>query len=133
MFIRCRSAEPGRTRSSLGRVQVSYPVRVGLRSLCASISLVVLLGSGIAWVTFKNFNANVPRGEAVPALSAGEQDPDGSAQNILLIGNDTRAGATAAELKALHTGHDKSTANADTMMVLHVPSGGGRPTLVSFP
>ncbi|HJQ43423.1 MAG TPA: LCP family protein [Jatrophihabitantaceae bacterium] len=112
---------------------VSYPVRVGVRGLFASISLVVLLGSGIAWVTFKNFNADVPRGEPVPALGAGEHDPDGSAQNILLIGNDTRAGATAAELKALHTGHDKSTANADTMMVLHVPSGNGRPTLVSFP
>jgi LCP family protein required for cell wall assembly len=69
----------------------------------------------------------------VPALAAGERDPDGSAQNILLIGNDTRAGATLAELNALHTGHDKSTANADTMMVLHVPSDGGSPTLVSFP
>jgi LCP family protein required for cell wall assembly len=133
MFPRCRSEEPGRTGLSLERVPVSYPVRVGVRGLFASISLVVLLGSGIAWVTFKNFNADVPRGESVPTLGANEHDPDGSAQNILLIGNDTRAGATAAELKALHTGHDKSTANADTMMVLHVPAGGGRPTLVSFP
>jgi LCP family protein required for cell wall assembly len=114
-------------------VQVSYGTRVGVRALCASISLVVLIGSGIAWVTYKNFNANVPRGAAVPVLAAGEHDPDGSAQNILLVGNDTRAGATAAELKALHTGHDRSTANADTMMVLHIPSGGSRPTLVSFP
>ena len=30
----------------------------------------------------------------------GEKDPDGADQNILLIGNDTRAGATPAELKA---------------------------------
>ncbi len=58
---------------------------------------------------------------------------DGSAQNILLIGNDTRAGATHAELKALHAGHDKSTTNADTMMLLHVPADGSAPTLVSFP
>jgi LCP family protein required for cell wall assembly len=115
------------------RAELPYGVRVGVRALFASISLLVLLGSGIAWVTFKNFTAAVPRGAPVPALTAGERDPDGSAQNILLIGNDTRAGATLAELKALHTGHDRSTANADTMMVLHIPADGARPTLVSFP
>jgi LCP family protein required for cell wall assembly len=114
-------------------VPLPHGARVGVRALCASVSLLVLLASGLAWATFKNFTAHVPHGDAVPALNAGEHDPDGSAQNILLIGNDTRAGATRAELKALHTGHDKSTANADTMMVLHVPADGARPTLVSFP
>jgi LCP family protein required for cell wall assembly len=113
--------------------RVSHPVRVSVRALFASLSLLALIGSGIAWATFKNFTADVPHGDAVPALTASEHDPDGSSQNILLIGNDTRAGATRAELKALHTGHDKTTANADTMMVLHVPSDGSRPTLVSFP
>jgi LCP family protein required for cell wall assembly len=108
-------------------------VRVGVRALCASVSLLVLLASGLAWATFKNFTAHVPHGDPVPALTAGERDPDGRAQNILLIGNDTRAGATRAELHALHTGHDKTTANADTMMLLHVPADGSRPTLVSFP
>jgi LCP family protein required for cell wall assembly len=108
-------------------------LRIGIRALFASISLVIIVASGIAWATFKNFTEHVPHGEPVPALRSGEDDPDGSAQNILLIGNDTRSGATRAELKALHTGRDKSTANADTMMLLHVPSGGGRPTLVSFP
>ena len=108
-------------------------MRVGVRALFASISLLVIVGSGMAWVAFKNFTAHVPRGAAVPALRAGEDDPDGSDQNILLIGNDTRAGATRAELKALHTGLDKGTANADTMMLLHVPSNGSAPTLVSFP
>jgi LCP family protein required for cell wall assembly len=108
-------------------------LRIGIRALFASMSLVILIASGIAWATFKNFTAHVPHGEAVPALLAGEADPDGAAQNILLIGNDTRAGASRAELKALHTGPDKSTANADTMMLLHIPAGGGRPTLVSFP
>jgi len=118
---------------ALPGVPVRHGVRVGIRALFASLSLLVLVGSGIAWVSFKNFTAHVPHGLSVPALSAGETDPDGSAQNILLIGNDTRAGATRAELKALHTGQDKSTVNADTMMVLHVPADGTHPTLVSFP
>jgi LCP family protein required for cell wall assembly len=106
---------------------------VGVRALFASISLLVILGSGIAWVTFKNFTADVPHGLPVPALGPNETDPDGAAQNILLIGSDTRDGATRAELKALHTGQDHGTVNADTMMVLHVPTDGGHPTLVSFP
>jgi LCP family protein required for cell wall assembly len=114
-------------------MHVSQGMRVGVRGFFASLSLVVILGSGIAWSTYKNFTARVPHGQPVPALAAGEHDPDGGAQNILLIGNDTRAGATRAELTALHTGHDMSTANADTMMVLHIPAGGGRPSLVSFP
>jgi LCP family protein required for cell wall assembly len=114
-------------------VDVPHRVRVALRALVASVSLLVIIGSGIAWATFKNFTSDVPHGAPVPALSAGEHDPDGADQNILLIGDDTRAGATDAELTALHAGHDKSTVNADTMMVLHIPSGNGAPTLVSFP
>ncbi len=118
--------------SSLPSGRGPYPRKlvVGVRALFASLSLLVLVASGIAWATFENFTSSVPHGQAIPADA---RDPDGGDQNILLVGNDTRAGASRAELKALHTGQDKTTANADTMMVLHVPSGGGRPTLVSFP
>lgn len=105
--------------------------RIARRAICAVLSLVVILASGVAWATFKNFQASVPHGAAVPTDTT---DPDGAAQNILLVGNDTRAGATPAELAALHAGHDITTANADTMMVLHIPAGGRtRPTIVSFP
>lgn len=107
-----------------------WGLRVGVRAFFASVSLLILIASGIAWVTFENFASDVPHGDAVPGASA---DPDGDDQNILLVGNDTRAGATRAELKALHTGHDRTTANADSMMLLHVPDNGSRPTLVSFP
>ena len=113
--------------------QVPHRVRVGVRALFASASLLLMLGSGVAWVTFKHFTAHVPHGAAVPALQPGEEDPDGDDENILLIGSDTRAGATPAELKALHTGQDHGTVNTDTMMVLHVPSDGSSPTLVSIP
>ena len=112
------------------RDQFPHGLVVGTRALFASVSLLVLIASGVAWATFENFKASVPHGLAVPADTT---DPDHGDQNILLIGNDTRAGATRAEQNALHTGHDVTTANADTMMVLHVPANGSRPTLVSFP
>ncbi|WP_375496646.1 LCP family protein [uncultured Jatrophihabitans sp.] len=120
-------------RRGLRTPHVSHGWRVGIRALLASLSLLVIVGSGVAWVTFSSFTASVPHGDRVPALTAGEKDPDGADQNVLLIGNDTRAGASKAELKALHAGHDTTTVNADTMMVLHIPANGSRASLVSFP
>ena len=115
------------------RHRVSPGVRTSLTSAVAALSLLVLVGSGLAWASFRNFTDTVPRGEPVPPLAAGEHDADGAAQNILLVGNDSRAGASAAELRALSTQNDGGSVNTDTMIVLHVPAGGGKPTMVSFP
>jgi LCP family protein required for cell wall assembly len=106
---------------------------LGARITFAALSFVVLIGSGLAWATFQNFTSHVPHGSRVPALTSGAKDADGKDQNILLIGNDSRAGASPAELKALSTGDDGGSVNTDTMMVLHVPANGSRATIVSFP
>ncbi|MGH8860946.1 MAG: LCP family protein, partial [Jatrophihabitantaceae bacterium] len=90
-----------------------------------------MVASGYAWAEFRNFTDSVPHGSSVPALAG--VDIDGAAQNVLLIGNDSRAGATRAEQNALHTGHDDTTVNTDTMMILHIPSDGRRPSVISFP
>ncbi|MEO6886038.1 MAG: LCP family protein [Jatrophihabitantaceae bacterium] len=107
--------------------------RLGLRIAVAAVSFLVLIGSGLAWATFQNFTNSVPHGSPVPPLAKGQTDIDGADQNILLVGNDSRAGASPAELKALSTGNDGGSVNTDTMMVLHVPANGSKPTVVSFP
>jgi LCP family protein required for cell wall assembly len=96
-------------------------------------SLFTLVGSGLAWATYQNFTAGIPHGDRVPVLDKGQRDLDGNDQDILLLGNDSRAGATAAELRALSTQDDGGSVNTDTMMVLHIPADGGKPTVVSFP
>ncbi|MDT4939327.1 MAG: hypothetical protein QOG80_2998 [Pseudonocardiales bacterium] len=96
------------------------------------LSLLIIIGSGWAWATFKNFSDHVPHGPQVPGLN-GARDIDGKATDILLTGNDSRAGASAAELRALSTGNDGGSVNTDTMMVLHVPADGSRATIISFP
>jgi LCP family protein required for cell wall assembly len=101
------------------------------RLFVAAVAFSILLVSGYAWAQFRTFTNSVPHGAEVPVATG--VDRDGAAQDILLIGNDSRAGATPAELTALHTGHDTTTVNTDTMMVLHVPADGGRPSIVSFP
>ena len=104
-----------------------------VRVAAAAVSFVLMVTSGVAWASYRNFSASVPHGSPVPALAAGATDADGADQNILLVGSDSRAGATAAELRALSTQNDGGTVNTDTMMVLHVPANGSRPTIVSFP
>jgi LCP family protein required for cell wall assembly len=104
-----------------------------VRITAAALSFLILIGSGLAWATFQNFTSSVPHGAAVPPLAAGAEDVDGRDQNILLVGNDSRAGANAAELRALSTGNDGGSVNTDTMMVLHVPANGSRAAIVSFP
>ncbi|MGI8677227.1 MAG: LCP family protein [Jatrophihabitans sp.] len=122
---------PTAPRTGIPGPRMSWGMRVGIRAFFAAISLLVIVASGLAWATFENFTSDIPHGDKVPKSLA--SDADGADQNILLVGNDTRAGATSAEMKALHTGHDTTTVNADTMMLLHVPHSGSRPTIVSFP
>lgn len=52
--------------------------------------------------------------------------------NWLLVGSDSRAGLTKAQRRKLATGRAVGR-RTDTMMLLHVPDSGDRPTLVSLP
>ncbi|MET7681989.1 LCP family protein [Streptomyces sp. NPDC005423] len=57
--------------------------------------------------------------------------PDaGGGTNYLIVGSDSRAGLTAAQKKALHTGSAEGK-RTDSMMILHVGDNGD--TLVSLP
>jgi LCP family protein required for cell wall assembly len=52
--------------------------------------------------------------------------------NILIVGSDSRAGLTAQQQRQLHVGHDPGQ-RSDTMILLHLPAGGGKAVLVSLP
>jgi LCP family protein required for cell wall assembly len=53
--------------------------------------------------------------------------------NWLIAGSDSRSGLTAAEENQLALGRDISGGRSDTIMILHLPANGTRPTLVSLP
>lgn len=70
----------------------------------------------------------------VAALTDYSGRPAGSAgQNWLITGSDTRQGLTRQQENQFATGHDISGQRSDTIMLLHIPGGGGPPTLVSLP
>ncbi len=119
----------GRPKSDL-----LHGAALGLRIVLALCSLLVLIGSGWAWATYRNFNADITR---VNAISDKGRAPnggiDGQDQNLLIVGNDDRDTASDAELAQLGTTRDGGSYNTDTMMVLHLPADGSKATLISFP
>ena len=127
-----RSARPRRETHRQRRDLVSG-IALGGRVLAALLSLAVLVGAGVAWARYKQFTADIPRVAAIEASSKPKTDLDGKDQNILIVGNDDRSTATAAELKAIGTETDGGSLNTDTMMLLHVPANGKKASAISFP
>lgn len=106
---------------------------LGARVVIALVSVAALIGSGIAWATYRQFTAGIQHGVALPKVAKGKKDVDGKDQNILLLGNDSIAGATQDEVNALGTTIDRNDAATDTMMILHVPADGSNASVISFP
>jgi LCP family protein required for cell wall assembly len=65
------------------------------------------------------------KADKVNAFPSGHRPSDQSGTNYLLVGSDSRAGLTAAQRKALHTGN-ASGQRTDTIVLVHTGSG---PTL----
>jgi LCP family protein required for cell wall assembly len=111
-------------------------ILLGIKLLAAFLSLAIVVGSGVAWALYRDFSSNVQtvRLEG-PTDADGNpvKDVDGKDLNILLVGDDSREGATDAELAELGTTGEGSFENTDTIMVMHVPADGREASVMSFP
>ncbi|MEU6407349.1 LCP family protein [Microbispora sp. NPDC046933] len=103
--------------------------RSSLRSLVISGSLsgVVLIGSGVTWVT-SNYAAR-----QIQAVDAGTSEAESTgAMNILLVGVDKRDNLSRRQQNQLHLGRDVGE-RTDTMMVIHLSEDHREVTVVSLP
>lgn len=66
------------------------------------------------------------------ALDFPESAADSSGTNWLLVGSDSREGLDESQRDELSAG-DAGGRRTDSMMLLHVPAGGGQPALISLP
>ncbi|MFC4530984.1 LCP family protein [Sphaerisporangium dianthi] len=100
--------------------------RLIVRILAGLLVLLIVLGvGGFFWINSRiNVVDSLTEYDGRPAATPGE--------DWLLVGSDSRAGLSAAQRRKLATGRAAGK-RTDTMMLLHVPSGSGRPTLVSLP
>ncbi|QES47639.1 transcriptional regulator [Streptomyces venezuelae] len=96
--------------------------------LWSLLAVVVALGGG-AWWTYNHLNGNIQSVDLDQAI--GDNRPQKvvtGAQNILVIGSDSRAGDNG-ELD----GGQVSGARSDTTLLMHIPAGGTKATAISIP
>jgi LCP family protein required for cell wall assembly len=87
--------------------------------------------TGTAWGLYRDVTAGIT---TTDVTSGG----GGGAQNILLVGVDSRTDAKGNPLprevqRMLKSGPDTGVLNADTIILLHLPEGGGSATAFSIP
>ncbi|MBD3781908.1 MAG: LCP family protein [Micrococcales bacterium] len=88
----------------------------------------------VAWLGFTAFApwhawSTVSRVDDAPP---GDRPAQGDGHTYLLVGSDSREGLSAAERKKLGTGTAEGR-RTDSIILVHVPSGSGKPALVSVP
>ncbi|KRE44190.1 transcriptional regulator [Knoellia sp. Soil729] len=93
------------------------------------VPLVLLLWLAFLVATPLHAWSTVSRVDAAPAGSRPAQTPG---DTYLLVGSDARDDLTAAERKELGTGSADGR-RTDSIMLIHVPSGGGKSAIISIP
>jgi len=123
---RARSGEGGGGRGRVRRLA---------KLLAVAMSAVVLVACGLGWWQLGGqgtANVIAPTAAAAAAAVGGEQ-------NILVVGLDSRADAQGNPLPQqvldqLHAGSSSDGGdNTDTMIIIHIPTGGGKATGFSIP
>jgi LCP family protein required for cell wall assembly len=106
----------------------------GTLSLFTLLSVALLLASGWSWYNFADLqrNANLLDIKGIGGETSRGKGVHGTAQNILIVGVDSRAGLTPEQRRYLKVGNDTSL-STDTIMLVHVPADGSKATLISIP
>jgi len=100
--------------------------------VAAIVAGVVLVTSVTSWAFLQHLLNSITHTNVFGGLT---DRPGGGVKgdlNILLVGSDSRAGLTNTQKNQLHVGHDVGQ-RSDTMILLHIPRGGGKAVLVSLP
>src|SRR6201992_2353284 len=109
------------------------PVQRVVRVIAAALTLVVVLGTGIAWSNVRSFEDGIFHMFAESLGKGG----DNGAIDILLVGLDSRTDAhgnplSQQELETLRAGDAEAT-NTDTIILVRIPNNGKSATAISIP
>ncbi|MFC5143226.1 LCP family protein [Streptomyces aureoversilis] len=143
---RTRSPGAGRGRPAVRpaprRRRSGRPLRPGraVRIAICLTSAAVMLTSGVGWCAYHWLDRGVNTSSALDALRDGAPRGRGDAVNLLLIGLDSRKDMNGNDLPKefvqdeLHAGSsDIGGYNTNTLILMHIPAGGGKVTAFSIP
>ena len=99
-----------------------------IAGIIAVLISIVIVGSVI---TYFYLDSKITRNNILVDYS--HRPSQGAGTNWLITGSDSRQGLTRKEERKLATGHDIGGRRSDTIMLLHMPSNGGRPVIISLP
>src|SRR5947207_7897232 len=128
----------------LGHPSSGRVVRV-LVALGAALALFVAAGSGVAFAYYLRVNGEIPHptGTPDPHVSDVLHHAQGSkivdqcqetGCNFLLLGSDSRTGLSKSQQQAFGSNRDiGGSQRSDTIMVVHIPPGNQKATILSFP
>lgn len=139
----------GRHRSTSGRHRFApherqasrrpWVVRAG-RTVVGLAAVSALLVSGVGWTVYREATTGLTTSDALIDLPDNRPAQNGADTNILLIGLDSRKDMDGNDLPAefvtdtLHAGDsDVGGYNTNTLLLLHLPSDGGRAKAISIP
>ncbi|HEY5246988.1 MAG TPA: LCP family protein [Dermatophilaceae bacterium] len=106
----------------------------GRRRRLIVIGAAVLLAAWLAfmiWVPFQAWGS----AHRVDASPTGARPAESKGHDYVLVGSDSREGLTPEQQNALKTGSTKDAGGlrTDSIILVHVPSGDGKPALISLP
>lgn len=105
------------------------------RVAVALVAVAVLAGTGSVWAGYRNITEGITTSQAL----FGGPSSTGGAQNILIMGLDSRLDQNGQPLPtniydALHAGDETSGGyNANVLIVLHIPAGNAPMVAISIP
>ncbi|MFG2474364.1 LCP family protein [Streptomyces fagopyri] len=127
------SAGPGAGASATGAGLARRRRRLWLRNSSLGVAVFVLAASGAGWAVYEKLNGNITADDdAAAELARYEKERPTAlvrgAQNILLIGSDSRSGKGNREY-----GRDSGSERSDTTILLHLAANRHSATAVSLP
>lgn len=128
-----RALGPGAGASATGAGLIRRRRRRWVRGAGVGVVVVLLAVSGAGWAVYAKLDGNITSDKAAAAeLARYEKERPTSlvrgAQNILVIGSDSRSGDENRRY-----GRDSGTERSDTTILLHLAAGRGSATAVSLP
>lgn len=112
-------------RELLGRARGEARRRIRQRPIvagAAALSALVLTGSGLAYAAVDHYTAKITPVVAFAGLEG--RPADDGATNILLVGSDDRSGISEERRLQLSLGLDDFGQQTDTILLVHLSSGG---------